>query len=236
MRNYSYRFRSMLALVALLFGMEGSGMMPGEMMFFVGTGTKLPYDAEVEYLESTGTQYIDTGVYGTQDVIATFRACNLTNRRNTDWGFGARVAWGMNMFCVYNGSDQSYRYVFGWGNGQDTSAAISSVSSTTGAMVDFVISNRCSVDGHTLPKWSYMHFSTPYTLLMFAANLNGSIAYGMWRFSNVRITDESVLFFDSIPVRFTNELGQTEGAMYDRVSGKLFRNQGSGSFLIGPDK
>jgi hypothetical protein len=36
---------------------------------------------------------------------------------------------------------------------------------------------------------------------------------------------------DLIPVRFTNELGVSEGAMYDKVSGQLFRNQGTGSFL-----
>lgn len=41
---------------------------------------------------------------------------------------------------------------------------------------------------------------------------------------------------DSIAVRFTNELGETEGAMYDRVSGQLYRNAGTGAFIIGPDK
>lgn len=39
-----------------------------------------------------------------------------------------------------------------------------------------------------------------------------------------------------IPVRFTNEQGVSEGAMYDKVSGKLFRNAGTGAFVIGPDK
>lgn len=41
---------------------------------------------------------------------------------------------------------------------------------------------------------------------------------------------------DMIPVRFTNENGISEGAMYDRVSGQLFRNAGTGAFVIGPDK
>lgn len=39
-----------------------------------------------------------------------------------------------------------------------------------------------------------------------------------------------------IAVRFTNEQGVSEGAMYDRVSGQLFRNAGTGAFTIGPDK
>ena len=41
---------------------------------------------------------------------------------------------------------------------------------------------------------------------------------------------------DFIAVRFTNESGVSEGAMYDRVSGELFRNAGTGAFIIGPDK
>ena len=38
-----------------------------------------------------------------------------------------------------------------------------------------------------------------------------------------------------IPVRFTNEYGIAEGAMYDTVSGKLFRNIGTGEFSFGGD-
>lgn len=41
---------------------------------------------------------------------------------------------------------------------------------------------------------------------------------------------------DFIPVRFTNENNQSEGAMYDKVTKQLFRNKGTGNFTIGPDK
>lgn len=51
-----------------------------------------------------------------------------------------------------------------------------------------------------------------------------------------RIVSTGTVLFDAIPVRFTNENGVSEGAMYDRVSGKLFRNVGTGAFIIGPDK
>ena len=53
--------------------------------------------------------------------------------------------------------------------------------------------------------------------------------------SSLKISDGGVLVRDMIPVRFTNEAGQPEGAMYDRVSGELFRNQGTEAFIIGPD-
>ena len=51
-----------------------------------------------------------------------------------------------------------------------------------------------------------------------------------------RIVSMGSVLFDAIPVRFTNENGVSEGAMYDRVSGNLFRNAGTSSFIIGPDK
>ncbi len=39
-----------------------------------------------------------------------------------------------------------------------------------------------------------------------------------------------------VPIRFANEQGVSEGAMYDRVTRQLFRNRGTGAFVIGPDK
>ena len=53
---------------------------------------------------------------------------------------------------------------------------------------------------------------------------------------------------DMLPVRFTNELGQSEGAMYNRLgvggmnpdgparTDGLYRNRGTGAFLYGSDK
>lgn len=46
---------------------------------------------------------------------------------------------------------------------------------------------------------------------------------------------DGVIVCDLQPVRFTNENGVSEGAMYDKVSGTLFRNAGTGEFVIGPD-
>lgn len=49
------------------------------------------------------------------------------------------------------------------------------------------------------------------------------------------IEEGGVLVRDFQPVRFTNENGQSEGAMYDKVTKQLFRNKGTGRFAIGPD-
>ena len=192
-------------------------------------GKRLPYDAEVEYLESTGTQWIDTGIYGTQNTIANLRGCNL-NFDSNSWGFGSRVAWGRGMFAIYNGNDQGFRYVFGWGSLEYPSAAISSVSATTGNMVDFVIAQKCFVDGQGLPAWPSSSFQTPETLRIFGAYTDGAMRCGKWRFSNVKSTVQGVLVRDYIPIR-----KGTVGYMYDRVSGVLFGNDGTGEFIVGAD-
>ena len=48
---------------------------------------------------------------------------------------------------------------------------------------------------------------------------------------SIKIWDNNILVRDLIPVRKGNI-----GYMYDRVSGQLFGNQGTGDFVIGPDK
>ena len=45
------------------------------------------------------------------------------------------------------------------------------------------------------------------------------------------MVSKGVSIFDFIPVR----VGSI-GYMYDRVSGQLFGNSGTGAFIIGPDK
>lgn len=44
------------------------------------------------------------------------------------------------------------------------------------------------------------------------------------RIHSFKVIDNGIAIIDLIPVRFMNDQGQTEGAMFDRVSGKLFKN------------
>ena len=56
------------------------------------------------------------------------------------------------------------------------------------------------------------------------------------RLVKVVFSVDNTILGSFIPVRFTNEDGVSEGAMYDKVSGQLFGNSGTGAFVIGPDK
>jgi hypothetical protein len=71
-------------------------------------------------------------------------------------------------------------------------------------------------------------------IYLFAFNYNGEGS--TWRPAKMKlysckITDNGTVVRDFIPVR----VGQT-GYMYDKVSGQLFGNSGTGSFILGRDK
>lgn len=104
----------------------------------------------------------------------------------------------------------------------DKSASIDGVvyaTSTTSLMI-------------SIPNWNYLLFAG-----VTAANGGRILKYGYVKCRSFSVYDSNnVKLRDFIPVRFTNELGEVEGAMYDKVSKQLFRNQGTGKFIVGADK
>ena len=51
--------------------------------------------------------------------------------------------------------------------------------------------------------------------------------------TTILMNDEVVR--DLIPVKFVNDNGEDEGAMYDVINDELLKNKGTGYFTIGPD-
>lgn len=195
-----------------------------------------PYDAEVDYLESTGTQWIDTGVVATfENETSAWIDVILTSLRGASSGTlaltGANTAYN-NGFSI---SHDSYRIRGSYGT-----LTTSEYSPSVGTRFQVAVS-----------KYEIVVNGTSYVISPSNSGfLAGSvILFGLRRGANVqaitlasckiygaRFSQAGSLIRDFIPVRFTNELGQSEGAMYDRVSSELFRNMGSGEFLIGPDR
>ena len=199
----------------------------------------LPYDAEVEWLNFnrecsividytpqifTSWFSIDvqsSGVFMTGGSTIILHALNTENGQYFSANFEARQHQGGQVFNwfgkVYDGvrtwildADYSARSEFNW---RYNEASFNGKSvQTQGFTTDFLIPN----DGISI-------FHGPF--IAYAA-----IVYG------IKFGFGSETTYDMIPVRFTNESGGSEGAMYDRVSGQLFRNQGTGAFIIGPDK
>ena len=189
-----------------------------------------PYDAEIEYLESTGTQYIDTGY---TPVIGDSIYCV----------FMLDVAASRTYQCLYSAGTENYQLIFLLGSINDNTGAyikhfatgkaqtlafnpsvnkwytltVTSAGVSTIGNYTITSSPEAEIDGNekNLWLWKRRNNTSPF---------NG-------RIRRFYIMNNGVMKLDLIPVRVGNV-----GYMYDKVSGKLFGNVGTGSFILGPDK
>ncbi len=206
-------------------------------------GASLPYDAEVEYLQTTGTQYIDTGLAQT--------TLNMEITLDIQWTdftvyqfetFIGYMASGDNIIprCglhKFNGS-----WMYGTNTTILTNVAVNSTRHTFLLWGADSPVEELYIDGvivrDSVPT-DYGLATNTINMYIGARNRNGSID----NTSSMKLYSAKIKFFsdtahttitsqlDLIPVR----VGQV-GYMYDRVSGQLFGNNGTGSFTLGNDK
>ena len=195
-------------------------------------GNGLPYDREVEYLESTGTQLIDTMIYHNTSNTVKFkiRLPGLTN------------AWASS-YSAYKDEDSATTRIIR--NGINRSSILvyhGNKAGGGGALInrDSVIGdNTIQVyEGYTQPNLCAIKYinSEVYYNISLNSPLVSILPATMKLFSS-QFPGSRIYYFsidnqcDFIPVR----KGKV-GYMYDKVSKRLFGNQGTGSFIIGPDK
>ena len=199
----------------------------------------LPYDAEVEYLESTGTQWIDTGIVcsigiGVKADIAVLELNDTTYPQF----FGS---YEPNTLVVFGGWDNNSREYSAGTSESQVGVMVSSFPFVCETKINYMSDGVISITSASQNKqgtFRYNNAANGMKFMLFAGgDLNGVTSYdGKSRISGCVVTDVENVKADFIPVRFTNEQGVSEGAMYDRVSGQLFGNAGTGAFIIGPDK
>ena len=179
----------------------------------------LPYDEEIEYLESTGTEWIDTGY--TESQCPYFSLDVQPLKTNVDSA----------MFGAYTGGYSVQQYLGRWrwfDSGWTLTDIPVDITRTTNITKN---ANGWFVDGE-ITKTSSGSVGN-LSLVLFGINING-VEYGTKsvRVNRLSLFDKnSSLVADFIPVRKGNI-----GYMFDRVSGELFGNAGTGAFIIGPDK
>ena len=179
----------------------------------------LPYDAEVKYLESTGTQLIDTGYTKSQCPYFSLDVQPLIT--NVDSG----------MFGAYTDGYSVQQYLGRWrwyDNGWTLTDIPVDITRTTNITKN---ANGWFVDGEITRKLGYLRGVLSSGL--FGVNHSGVLsAGGPIRVKRLSLFDKnSSLVADFIPIRKGNI-----GYMYDRLSRQLLGNQGTGEFIIGPDK
>lgn len=180
---------------------------------------------ELEYIESTGTQYVDTGFIPNQDSRVDITAMRLDSAASSFVPYGAAESYQKNAFeCYDSGTQLEFNY-----DGQyNTTIGTSTVGEVVILSHD---KNKISVNGKLLHTFTYTSFTAPYTLILFGIHRAIS-AYGKVRIYSCQLYDNDTLVRDYVPVKLYDG---TVGLL-DKVSGCFYGNAGTGTFVAGPGR
>lgn len=195
----------------------------------IGGSSGLPSEyQEVEYLESSGTQYIDTGIVPSEvdNIYIKFR--NTTT--NEGYLIGAADRSRYNYIGIHNAFSG---YGENWGSASQFSSfgVPADTSNIHTISVDLTAEPKFYFDGEL--KATQSAYSTSSTLtLKINENVYGSSKRCSARYYSVKFSKNGYLICDYIPARRNsdNVLG-----MFDLVSQTFFTNQGTGDFTAGRD-
>lgn len=183
---------------------------------------------QVEYIESTGTQYIDTGFKPNQDtrIICELGGAPRTTEQHL---FGARTSTGSSdrFLFLAAGNSESYRSDY-----YDNNVSISTSFDFSSRFTVDKNKNQTFLNGTLAATNNSGNFSTAYNVFLLASNTSGtpSIAKSGARLYSAKIYDNGTLVRDFIPCQTTSgEIG-----LWDDANSVFYGNAGTGTFVAGP--
>lgn len=218
----------------------------GELFYNQGTGEfkyeelpRLPLEyQEVAYLESTGTQYIDTGYVMTADDLS-FEGRLMWTKSNglANFFFGYRsvksaiVTGDMRAFFIY-GAEPAGRLAIRYGVNGDNSTAVITQNTTHKVTFD---GSALKVDDATFATLSMAYNPTQYkTMWLFNCNTTGHYSADITPFAgrvyNFKMWQGTNLVRDFVPCYRKSD---NKAGMFDLVTNEFFTNAGTDEFLYG---
>lgn len=176
---------------------------------------------QVDYIESTGTQYVDTEFKPNSNtrVVMDAQATNTT----TGMFFGGRESGGGSSFSFVS-LNGVYRTDYGASGVATTISLASNVRRTIDKN-----KNVTTIETETVTNTAAT-FSTPVTMTLLAVNAGGTISYQISaKLYSCQIYDNGTLIRDYIPCKTNANVA----GLYDMVEGKFYGNAGTGAFLYG---
>lgn len=189
-----------------------------------GGGSALPEGyTELEYIESAGTQYIDTGFQPNQDtrVIMDVQA----TQDETVAYFGARGSSSTNAFIVWELDSSQARSDYG---SKRTPFSVSTLARVT---ID-KNKNSVSINDSSLTQ-TEATFTTGYNMLLLCQNTAGEVDSRKMSalLYSCQIYDNDVLIRDYVPCQGpSGDIG-----LYDTENNQFYGNAGTGTFTAGPE-
>lgn len=182
---------------------------------------------QVEYIQSSGTQYINTQFIPKHSTRVVMRAI-VTDLSTHNALFGARSTTGLDglSFTLLVLSDSTVR--------SDYYGTVANVT-TTSVLRELSIDknkNVCTVNGATGTNAASTSTSE-YPLFLFAANTAGTAMYcASVKISQCCIYDDGTLVRDFVPCY---RISDNVAGLYDTAQGAFYTNAGTGSFSVGPN-
>ncbi len=179
------------------------------------------YKREVAYLESSGTQYVDTGYIPSTDSKMEL-VFYPTVKQSTCYA-GSRRSTSSQAFTINSGRNGQDQYgAFG------NSGNVDLGSHSVGWHTVSIENGRFVYDGveTTISERSLNSTNAVY---LFACNSSGASLHSKSRISACKIWSNSVLAHDIIPVLDWSDVP----CMYDKVTDALLYNMGTGDFQYG---
>ena len=184
---------------------------------------------QLEYIESTGTQYIDTGYSAPEGFVLKIQLMVLNNKRSAIFGSHDPTApYGRNDLFLSEGR----RFEFGADYAMITNFSVNSdeiydiTLSTVKNDVFFSVK-----EPYFYSKYENASYLSSNNLYLF--DINGyTFDNFIGRIYSAQIYDNDVLVRDLIPAKRNSD---NAVGMYDTVTNTFFTNAGTGEFIAGPE-
>lgn len=187
------------------------------------------YKCELEYLESTGTQWIDTGLRLTENSKLEMLVSHFDTSVNRKT-FGSRSSATQNNFSVVSGPvGGTMSIVTDFDNYKNNRLA--HVINGDEFLEISISKEKLKINNSEQEISTYGAFTTPGNAYLF--DCSGTYPNGYtpaeMRLYYCKVYDNDTLVRDFIPVLDWDSVP----CLYDKVSGEQFYNQGTGEFLYG---
>lgn len=180
----------------------------------------------VEYIESTGAQYIDTGFKMNQDTRVVMKV-KATSISANAWAFEGRTSSSSaskGVFFYYS-SNKLWNVDY---NGSSGRKSISGVAATDMLNIDYD-KNVCTINGVSVTHTAAT-FQSSYNLTLLAANTAGTVAgYLNAMLYSCQIYDNGTLVRDFVPAK------NADGAagLYDKANDVFYPSASTTAFVAG---
>lgn len=184
----------------------------------------------VEYLESTGTQYIDTGVNLSNNSNVEINAkLAATQRSKSYYLFGSRIVNKTYMIAVAGASEKYFA---------DFVSNSYRINSSISAFDDEFHSHKINnlsyyIDGILQGYTSSLNFTNISSAYIFDVRDRGTpatLGIQSWKIKYCKIWNRNKLIRNFIPCTNSSNVA----GMYDTVNKVFYTNAGSGTFNVGP--